>query len=337
MLSYAFKELRKNNFTSVAKEKFDNIQDLFAELLFRGVSLLLKQGLHRGYVDMNDNLTTLRGKINLAETLKLRVRGSHKLNCEFDEFSENNMFNQIIGTTLDLLFKHHQIKSERRVKIKKILPFFSEVVNIDLKQVRWNTLKFDRNSLNYQLLIYLCYFLSNNYLFSQERGNYKHIGVTDTQKMSRLFEKFVLEYFRLEHPELKAASRQIDWNINKEESSAYNILPILQTDIMLSFPDRTLIIDTKYYGETMQSKFDKRTIHSNNQNQIFTYVMNHDNSGNGKTDGMLLYAKTQEEIHPDGHITYPRGNRTFYRTLDLYQDFDIIKCQLDSIAKMYDD
>lgn len=335
MLSYAFKELRKNNFTSVAKEKFDNIQDLLAELLFRAVSHQLKQGLHRSYIEITDDISTLRGKLNLAETLKLRAKCIQKINCQFDEFSVNNLLNQILVTTLKILSKHSSTKSERKTKIKKLLPYFSDIETIDLKQVRWDCVTFDRNSRNYQLIIYICYFLFNDYLFSNEKGIYKHVAVSDTQIMSRLFEKFVLEFYRYHYPELKPAPRQIDWNINKEESSALSILPILQTDTMLNFPERTLIIDTKFYGETLQSKFEKKTLHSNNQNQIFTYVMNHDSTDSGKTDGMLLYAKTQEEIQPDGYITYPKGNRTYYKTLDLYQDFTKIKAQLDRIVEMY--
>lgn len=51
MLSYAFSELKKNNYEHIAKEEFDHIQDLFAEILYKGVSAQLKRGLHRKYVE----------------------------------------------------------------------------------------------------------------------------------------------------------------------------------------------------------------------------------------------------------------------------------------------
>ncbi|MCS3026687.1 hypothetical protein NXW75_29485 [Bacteroides xylanisolvens] len=50
----------------------------------------------------------------------------------------------------------------------------------------------------------------------------------------------------------------------------------MRTDITLTFKERTLIIDTKYYSKSMQCQFDKRTIHSNNLYQIHSYVMNYD-------------------------------------------------------------
>ena len=126
-----------------------------------------------------------------------------------------------------------------------------------------------------------------------ESGKYKMRTFTD-EHLCRLFEKFVLEYYKTEHPEYNAQAAQISWNIDKEVSTT-NILPIMQTDILLSLTGRTLIIDTKYYSHTMQVQFDKATIHSNNLYQIHTYVMNRDKKHKGNVDGMLLYAKQMKK------------------------------------------
>ena len=53
-------------------------------------------------------------------------------------------------------------------------------------------------------------------------------------KMCRLFEKFVLEYYKRHHPELHPEARRIAWNIIEEESSVSS-MPVMQTDI---FTDR---------------------------------------------------------------------------------------------------
>lgn len=99
MLSYAFQELRKNNYDEIKGEKFDDVYDLFAEILSRGVSSLLKQGLHRNYVARENELATLRGKLNMSTTIRLYARGVKRLDCEYDEYSENIVFNQILKTT----------------------------------------------------------------------------------------------------------------------------------------------------------------------------------------------------------------------------------------------
>ena len=107
----------------------------------------------------------------------------------------------------------------------------------------------------------------------------------------------------------------------------------MKTDITLHNGDRTLIIDTKYYGRMMQEQFDKQTIHSGNLYQIFTYVKNLDKDNAGNVSGMLLYARTQEEIAPDLDATFGK-NRIMVRTLDLNCDFSGIRGQLNRFASI---
>lgn len=330
MLSYAFQELRKNNYQEIADEEFEEIHDLFAEILARGVSAQLKQGLHRTYVHHHDELTTLRGKLDINDTIRNYVRGSHRLACEFDEYSEDNTFNRVLKTTMLLLIKHQRVKNDRKKSLMKLLPFFANVKEIDLRNIPWSRFRFDRNSKTYQMLIYLCYFIIDNMLLSTDEGNVKMHTFSD-EHMCRLYEKFVLEYYRRHHPEYNACAKQIAWNIDKEETTA--ALPILQTDIYLTLGERTLIIDTKYYSKNHQTNFHKPTIHSHNQFQILSYVLNHDREHSGKTDGMLLYAKTQEDFQPDGHMKWHDGNMIYYRNLDLNQDFKGIRQQLENLVK----
>jgi 5-methylcytosine-specific restriction enzyme subunit McrC len=103
---------------------------------------------------------------------------------------------------------------------------------------------------------------------------------------------------------------------------------------MLSYQGKTLIIDAKYYENTMQVQFNKRTIHSANLYQIFTYVKNKEMQLQGqdhKVSGMLLYAGTDEELQPDNSYQMS-GNKISVRTLDLNQEFPEIAKQLDNIA-----
>ncbi len=328
MLAYAFQELKQNNYAEIEGEKFDNIFDLFAEILSRGISHQLKQGLYREYVSKNESMQTIRGKIDINATIANRVRNIRQVVCDYDELSENNVYNQILLTTSTILIRLSDVKKETKAKLKQVMLFFQNVESIDLHTIRWNSLRFDRNNRNYRMLIYLCYFIVSEWLMTTEEGDFKMREFSD-DNMCRLFEKFVLEYYKKHHPELKPCAAQIEWNIEKEKSSV-NILPIMQTDILLTMEERTLIIDTKYYSQTMQKQYDKSTIHSGNIYQINTYVTEYDEDHQGNVDGMILYAKTQEEVVPDGSITKKDGNVIYFKTLDLNTDFETIKKRLDS-------
>mgnify|MGYP000846290129 CR=1 FL=1 len=108
----------------------------------------------------------------------------------------------------------------------------------------------------------------------------------------------------------------------------------MKSDITLRYQGKTLIIDTKYYGQTMQtnSLFNSRTLHSHNMYQIFTYVKNMDFARSGNVSGLLLYAKTDEDIVPDNDYIIS-GNRISVKTLDLNTDFSNISKQLNAIVE----
>ena len=330
MLAYAFHELRQNNYAQIAGEAFDDIYDLFAEIIARGISYQLKQGLFRQYVAKNESMQTVRGKIDVNGTIAHKMRNIHQIACDYDELSENNIYNQILLSTATLLIKHSDVKKEKKSKLKRLMLFFQNVEPIDVHTIRWDALRFDRNNQNYRMLLYLCYFIISEWVMTTESGKFKMREFSDDH-MCRLFEKFVLAYYKKHHPELRPCAAQIEWSIEFEQSTT-NILPIMQSDILLTIDDRTLIIDTKYYAHTMQQQYNKATIHSNNLYQIHTYVTEYDENHSGKVDGMLLYAKTQEEIVPDGQLKRKDGNYIYFRTLDLNTDFEAIKKRLDSFV-----
>lgn len=333
MLAYAFQELQRDIYTEMAGEDFDNIYQLFAEILVKGISHQLKQGLHKSYVPKKDDLPTLRGKLDINGTIQNRIQKRMVMSCTYDELSENNTFNQIVKTTAELLIKERTVKSNQRKELRKLMLFFANVDTVDAKRIKWSRLRFDRNSRTYQMLLNICYFVIKDLLMTTETGNHKMFGFSD-ENMSRLFEKFVLEYYIRWHSELKPKAKKIDWNIDYEASDT-TLLPDMKTDILLQGERRTLIIDTKYYGNNLQQQFDKWTINSPNIYQIHSYVMNYDRNHSGKVDGMLLYAKTDADIQPDGKVVTNDGNILKFRVLDLNKDFNDIKSQLETIAKDY--
>lgn len=119
--------------------------------------------------------------------------------------------------------------------------------------------------------------------------------------------------------------------------SIFRVFPVMQSDIHLQRGNTVLIIDAKYYSHTTQSQFDKHTIHSNNLYQIFTYVKNRSyqfGEEKNTVSGMLLYAKTEEEIQPD-NVYQMHGSQISVKTLDLNQPFAEIANQMDRIVESH--
>lgn len=332
MLSYAFRTLKQNNFKKIETEEFERIDDLFSEILFQGVSQQLKQGLYKEYVVVNNDLTTIKGRINFPQTIRNRTNQRIEINCEYDEFSENNLFNQIIKSTIYELIKKGGVLKERKQKLKKIVVFFSSVDFVDLNTVNWSSLKLQRYNQSYEMLLNICYFVYMGIIQSEKSGNKKMMTFSDDH-LATLYEHFILQYYKSEHKNLRVTSSTIRWNIPDDlDESIIKFLPQMKSDIMVYNPNtkKTLIIDAKFYSKTLQTNYNKDTFHSNNLYQIFAYVKNYDVHQTGQVSGLLLYAKSNIDLI--GNYDYPMsGNMISVRTLDLNQDFSIIKQQLDKI------
>lgn len=332
MLSYAFTTLNQGGYEDIETEEFENLHNLFAAILSKGISRQLKQGLYREYVSKTEDLAVVRGKIDMPGSIQNRLIRKQLLTCEFDELSENNLLNQILKTTIMILLRHARVDAEHKSDPKKEMLFFSNVNEIDPVIIRWGSIRFKRNNNTYRMLISICQLILEGMLMTTEDGEYKLASFIDEQRMNRLYEKFILEYYAKECPQVKATASQIPWAL---DDGIGTFLPVMQSDITLTRGNQVLIIDAKYYTHTMQSQYEVQTLHSANLYQIFTYVKNRDTEFGEQphqVSGMLLYARTDEMIQPDNSYQMS-GNRISVKTLDLNKDFSEIAKQLDNIVE----
>lgn len=329
MLAYAFQNLHEICNLELATESFDNIHDFFSVILSKAVSNQIKRGLYKEYFDETDELNCLKGKVNFSATIKEGALARRHLVCEYQEFTINTYVNQILKTTMLLLLNKGDVKPYNKKVLKKCLIFFQEVDSLNPKSIKWKNITYHRNNATYKLLLNICYLIIEGLLLTTENGSTKLSKYIDDQHLHRLYEKFVLGYFQREYPYLHATSSLIDWNVQAE--AGLNLLPNMKSDITLTFEDKTLIIDTKFYSHSMQKQYDKSSFISSNLYQIFTYVKNKDVDNSGRVSGMLLYAQTQDEITP--HNTYNfSGNSISIKSLNLNTDWIYIKEVLDNIA-----
>ena len=335
MLSYAFRALNEDSYADIETEEFDNVGDLFAAILAKGIANQIKRGLGREYISTSECLSSPRGKIDLSVSIKQQSMQHKNLVCNFDEFSENSYLNKVIKTTALLLIRSADVSSQHKKALKKVMLFFENVDVIDPYSIRWSAIIYHRNNSTYKMLINICYLVIKGMLLTTNDGCKKLSKFIDDQKMHSLYEKFVLKYYRKHFPKFKVSPAYIDWNV---DDGFIEFLPAMKSDITIEYNGKILIIDTKYYGHTMQTNqlYDSRTMHSHNMYQIFTYVKNRDKNNTGNVSGILLYAKTDEEITPD-HNYMIGGNNISVKTLDLDKDFSYIKMQLDNLVSgLYD-
>lgn len=330
MLLYAFQVLNEQGYKNIATEQFNNTAELMAAILAKGITVQIKRGLGKEYIPQTEALSALRGKIDIAESIKTQTMLKKQMICSYDEFSVNGIMNRIIKSTVELLLRS-DISKSRKKELRKLMVYFGEVEPIDLYTVNWN-IQYNRNNQTYRMLISVCYLVVKGLLQTNSDGSTRLMDFIDEQHMCDLYEKFILEYYRKEYPEITANASQIPWQLDDGVGA---MLPKMQTDVMLTYKEKVLIIDAKYYTHTTQLRYDTHKLHSGNLYQIFTYVKNKEiqlAAVPHEVSGMLLYAKTDEIIVPDNSY-YMSGNKVIVRTLDLNLDFAGIATQLNHIVE----
>ncbi len=325
MLSYAFKVLNEDGYKNIETESFDNVLDLLSSILIKGVSVQLKRGLLKEYVSETEEMSTLRGKIDFNRSIKSRNLMNKRLVCNYDEFSVNAYLNRVIKTTLFSLFTC-DISKNRKKEIRKILIYFDNVEMIDIKQINWS-FAFNKNNQSYQMLVAVCRLIINETILSETEGYSKLMTFKDEQAMHRLYEKFVFEYYKKEHPYLKVNASHIKWGLDDDFDF---MLPTMRSDITIEYNNKILIIDAKYYQQEFSTYYETSKIRSEHLYQIFSYVKNKSiEIPSSIVSGMILYAKTG--IYEDGDYTYAMSsNNISVKMLDLNLEFDEIRRQLDT-------
>lgn len=331
MLSYGYRDFGDPIYKQIGSEEFDHLEDLFAAILNKWVSLQVKQGLYKQYLDYRQDIPFLRGQIDIYGTVKNRLRRRQMLSCDFSELTEDCTLNRIIKSAMLLLLKSQKVTTKQKVFLRNNLFSLATINTIDIFKFNWTTIHFDKANYKYKWPICICYFLVQNLLPTEENQTDK-MELNIDKCLSSLYERFVFNYFISEskkYPNLTVDSGEVKWNVsNIDQASQLNLLPSMNVDARLKLKDRILIIDAKYYSRIFQENFGKKKFHSSNLYQIFTYVNNEDKRK--KTSGMLLYARTNDNLVADGAF-WINGYFFSVKTLDLNCEFEEIKKQLNSV------
>jgi 5-methylcytosine-specific restriction enzyme subunit McrC len=118
---------------------------LFCDKLF----VQIHKGLVRRYEGREENLTVLRGKLGLAEQIRLNAANPERLFCRFDEFQEDNPLNQVLRAAIRMLLKvSRELRNQRQ--LAELMLAFEGVSDAPRASLPWTRVVFDRLSERYR-------------------------------------------------------------------------------------------------------------------------------------------------------------------------------------------
>ena len=339
LLCYAWELADQRDKIKVDAADCTTYPDLFAKLLVTGCSILFKRGLHHEYIEHQERIIGIKGKWNVSESLQSPAYSIGKMDCSFDEYSDDILVNQIIYASLHRLLGYKDLNTKVRKKVLHTYHRFPKVQDIKLSKKVFLEVVITRDNRFYSLLIHICQMIFEALLPNEnEEGQYHFIDFS-RQHMERIFEIFLFNFYKKECFEIYpiVERSRIQFKLQTIEGSK-SILPTMMTDVTLINPSqqKKVIIDAKYYMETLVSKYSKdehEKVRTNHMYQIMAYIRNQENNSIPHTmnaNGILVYPQTGEELNYTGR--YDDTNHFFrFCTVDLNKDWWEIDKRLKEI------
>ena len=293
LLCYAWDYIGEGETVDVGSDEFDGLVDLFAKVLNDGVARLVARGLDRDYLTAHQDIRGVKGKLDLATTMKRNLLLNGKTHCAFDELSYDVPQNRILKATLHSLTLVADLNTAEKRRTERLYRKLDAVSNVRLTASLFRTVRLHRNNRFYSLLLHLCRIIYENLLVNEEEGTAQFRDFReDKHQMGMVFQQFVKRFCERE-TDYRVSAPPIDWFGTEGSETNPRHLPRMWTDIMLRSPERTIIVDTKFYRNPLDTRFGGERVHSDHLYQIFAYVTNwaaaapsHD----PEPEGWLLYA-----------------------------------------------
>ena len=333
LLGYAWNRLDEKDRVDVSIDETTQLVDIFAKILINATKVLLKRGIDRSYVDYTGEINGIRGKLELSQTIKSNLLEKQKTICSYDEFSFDILPNRILSSTVYTLCHTTTLDKELRDELYAMSRMLSGITPVSITSSLFRQVRINRNNRIYGFIMDVCKIIHESILPSETKGYYRFIDFyRDEAKMAQLFESFVFNFYKIEQTAFNIRRESIRWNFEEGVSEYFDYLPLMKTDITLENDARKIIIDAKFYKETMKSHFNKERVNSGNLYQLFSYLVNQEEATDKSVNatGILLYPTVQQEY--DLEYQY-KDHPIHIRTINLNMNWrDISKRLHDIIA-----
>lgn len=332
LLCYAWDRFDEGGMAQIEKSDFTDAADLFATVLISGVGRLLRQGLDRGYLEHEEVLSTIRGRIDVSYTVRHGLHRKGRVLCRFDELEYNVLQNRIVKSTLKRLIKVEGLDSSLREKLVGLTRRMSEIEEIPLNQKIFKRVKIHRNNRFYRFLLNICELVVSYTSPDERTGAYRFREfLQDEKRMPMIFQQFVFNFMRREQRDYRVSVDRLKWParaFSQDREGDLDFLPGMETDISLRSNERTVIVDTKYYAQALTSRFEGSIkAHSGNLYQMHAYLSSLEDRKfpDNTAEGVLLYPTNGSDVDLAWII---KGHVLRVRTVNLAQNWRDIRNDL---------
>lgn len=325
LLCYAWGQMREGKIAETGAEQQADVANLLGTVLANGTERIIKQGLDRGYVTHSEDTSRPRGRIDMDTSLKRALFPQARAHCHYDVLSRDVLPNRIVKSTLRALAEAEEIDSDLRDRLRRLIRRLVDVTDVQLRRSLFQRVQLHSGNAFYKFLLRVCSLIERNLTPTEEgRGRAFRDFLREEAKMWKLFENFLYCFYQEEQSHYDVDDPKIDWDVS---GTAPGYLPNMWTDVVLTSPDKTIVLDAKFSKNTLSEHRETELFKSEDLYQLFAYVQNAEAKGGSyeNAEGLLLYPNV--EIALDEEVTV-KGHRMRVCTIDLAQHWEEIHVDL---------
>lgn len=315
------------------------IEDLIAALLAKAVEHRLHRNLSRSYQPRRDDLTRMRGRIDLRETETRRLLERGQIACRFRVLSVDTPRNRLVRTALAAMAGavRDRTLGRRCLALASAL----ERSGVSRRAPTPAELAVDvigRNEVDDRLMAALAR-LALDLVLPDERAGRSPLPrpARDEVAARKLFERAVGGFYRSELHGRDGwkvrQGRRLHWSIDEASAGAVAILPTMTADIELDNPGGglRLVIDTKFTHLLTGGWYRDRSVRSHYLYQIYAYLRSQTGRDDlsARAEGLLLHPCVGAEVDETATI---QGHRIRFATVDLSASATVIRTRLRSLV-----
>jgi 5-methylcytosine-specific restriction enzyme subunit McrC len=328
LLTYAWDALDESELIEIDALPDTHVLDLLGGVLNRGIEHLLRRGLDRGYVPRREVISGVRGKLDLSATVKVNLLRRARAVCEFDELSHDVGHNRLLRATVQRLLRAPGLDPTLCEGLAATERRLHGIGAVPLSDRAFRSVQLHSNNRFYRFLLGVCRLVHDSLLVDEASGEVRFRDfVRDERRMRRLFEQFVRNFYGHEQSIYTVCRERIRWGDTAGAPAALRLLPVMVTDISLIAADRKIVIDAKFYRETLQRHFGKESVRSAHLYQLLAYLLNLEARGglDARAEGILLYPTVGRGVDLSYRM---HGHIVRVCTIDLGQHWEGIRRDL---------
>jgi 5-methylcytosine-specific restriction enzyme subunit McrC len=293
---------------------FDEVIDVVASYFADTVAELVSRGLYRSYMEREENLPTVRGRIIFAEDARLNFALRHRTMCRYSELTwdipENQVLRQVAQTLSNWPFRRLGV----RARLASIAAELAELSPSSLRAEDLDRFSYHRQNEHYRRSHALCRLFLTSASVSEHAGQVAF--QTFLLDMNRLFEMFVSQALedRLKPPFWVTAQLRT-W---LDTSAAVAIQP----DLLISRGAEALLV-----GDTKFKRLGEDEFKNHDHYQLLAYCTALDINR-----GVLIYPL--HEVEATQELTVRNSSiHLATLTIDLSGDVDHLAAECDRLAR----